>query len=152
AKSIESAWIIDVDAHKGDGSAELTKDNPYLSTLSIHMKSNWPLDSATHDEHNQLHPWFIPSTIDIPIASGEEDQYLQQLSQGLECLKKVHPQPSMAVVVLGADPYELDELPSAQGINLSLEQMLERDLLLFRFLQNKKVPTLYVMGGGYGAH
>lgn len=147
-KKINSAWIIDVDAHKGDGTAELTQFNPHLSTLSIHMKSGWPLDS-TNDANA---PWLIPSTVDIEIAKGEEETYLDKLKEGLLRLESHHPQADMAIVVLGADPYEKDELPSAFLLNLTLSQMKERDLLVHQFLRDRKVPVLYVMGGGYGAH
>lgn len=148
-QKINSAWIIDVDAHKGDGSAELTQFNPHLSTFSIHMKNGWPLDSEPHDVSA---PWLIPSTVDVEIAAGEENRYLDRLESGLHQLESMHSHPDMAIVVLGADPYEKDELPSASLINLSLAQMLERDLLVHQFLKDRHIPTLYVMGGGYGTH
>ncbi|MFA5582852.1 MAG: hypothetical protein WDA09_01455 [Bacteriovoracaceae bacterium] len=144
-KKIKTAWIIDVDAHKGDGCAELTQNIPEISTLSIHMKSGWPLDLP----HG---PWNIPSTVDIEIESGEENTYHQKLKDGLEELSKKSQIPDMAIVVLGADPYEKDELPSASKLNLTLEEMLKRDLLVYQFLKDHQIPALYVMGGGYGAH
>lgn len=147
-KKIKSAWIIDVDAHKGDGSAELTQFNPHLSTLSIHMKSGWPLDSI----NDVTAPWLIPSSVDIEINKGEEDIYLDKLEDGLHQLESLHPLADMAIVVLGADPYEKDELPSASLLNLTLSQMKQRDLLVHQFLKDRNVPVLYVMGGGYGAH
>ena len=36
-KVIKQAWIIDVDAHKGDGTAALTEGDDSVTTLSIHM-------------------------------------------------------------------------------------------------------------------
>lgn len=150
-KKIKSAWIIDVDAHKGDGSAELTHQNSAISTLSIHMKNGWPLDQRSPIPDKNTAPWFIPSTIDIEIAENENDQYHRRLSEGLHQLAR-NGLPDMAVVVQGADPYEKDELRSACLLNLTLPQMLERDLLVHNFLKERKIPVLYVMGGGYGAH
>ena len=151
-KSINSAWIIDVDAHKGDGCAQLTQNNPHLSTLSIHMKSGWPLDSSPTDEQQNIYPWFIPSTVDIGIETGQEKNYHQELLKGLTRLEALTAHPDMAIVVLGADPYEKDELPSAAKLNLTIEEMLARDVLVHTFLKERKIPVLYVMGGGYGAH
>jgi acetoin utilization deacetylase AcuC-like enzyme len=149
---IKNSWIIDVDAHKGDGSAELTANNPYISTLSIHMKNGWPLVTGPLDSDKKLYPWYIPSTIDIEMEMGQEAQYLERLQSGLEQLKAATARPDMAVVVQGADPYELDELPSSSKLNLTLAQMLQRDQLVANFLAREGIPALYLMGGGYGVH
>ena len=41
---VRRVWIIDTDAHKGDGTAALTAQDPDIVTLSIHMADGWPLD------------------------------------------------------------------------------------------------------------
>ena len=46
--------------------------------------------------------------------------------------------------------YELDELPSTAGLKLSLEQLLERDQLVYSFLKSRGIPGAWVMAGGYG--
>ena len=149
---IKTAWIIDVDAHKGDGSAELTANNLHISTLSIHMKTGWPLVTGPRDSEQKLYPWYIPSTVDIEIEMGQEAHYLDRLQTGLTELKDKTEKPDIAVIILGADPYELDELPSSSKLNLTLSQMLLRDQLVANFLSRENIPALYLMGGGYGAH
>jgi acetoin utilization deacetylase AcuC-like enzyme len=146
---IKRAWVIDVDAHKGDGSAALTAGDDSVTTLSIHMAEGWPLDGEKYDRDGKLNPSFIPSDIDIPIAAGEEHLYVTRLKEGLNMLGS-RPPADIAVVVAGADPYEKDELPSAQLLQLSLEQLRERDLLIYDFLRKKSIPTAYLMAGGYG--
>ena len=146
---IKKAWVIDVDAHKGDGTAALTKGDDSVTTLSIHMAEGWPLDEEKYDSRGKLNPSFIPSDIDIPIAAGEEHLYVTRLEKGLKMLDS-SPTPDIAVVVAGADPYEKDELPSAKLLQLSLEQLQERDRLIYDFLQKKSIPTAYLMAGGYG--
>ena len=142
-KAIRSAWIIDVDAHKGDGTAELTQNQNQISTLSIHMARGWPIDEGPG-------PWHLPSTVDIPVASGEEGQYVAKLEAGLFELLKHAPGPDIALVVQGADPYEADTLPSTQSLKLTLEQMKSRDELVFKFLKERNIAQVYVMAGGYG--
>lgn len=150
-KGLKNIWIIDVDAHKGDGTAQLTENDPTIQTLSIHMADGWPLDSQKYDKEGQLNPWFIPSNIDIPIHAGQESQYLLKLEKGLDDLKNSSPQlPDMAFVVQGSDPFEKDELPSASLLKLSLEQMLQRDILVYNFLKKLNIPQVYTMSGGYG--
>ena len=145
-------WIIDVDAHKGDGTAELCLANQDILTLSVHMAEGWPLDSSPLDKEGRLKRCCYPNTVDVPIPVGGEDYYLQGLKNGLEILETAAggERPDLAIVVDGSDPYVLDELPSAGLLKLSLEQMLERDMLIYRFLQQRSIPQSYLMAGGYG--
>ena len=146
---IRTAWVIDVDAHKGDGTAALTHGDDSITTLSIHMAHGWPLDGAEFDEAGNLNPSFIASDIDIPMARGEDHLYVARLREGLKKLESF-PAPDLAVVVDGSDPYEKDELPSTSDLRLSLEQLKERDHLVYEFLKARRIPGAFVMAGGYG--
>lgn len=141
-------WIIDVDAHKGDGTAELTSNDPTIRTLSIHMKEGWPLDSGNSND-----PWFIASDVEIGVEAGQEKNYLMMLQNGLQKLESLDDvKPDLAIVVQGSDPYEKDELPSSGLLKLTKAQMLERDILVYNYLKSKNIPQAYVMAGGYGEH
>jgi len=148
---IKTAWVIDVDAHKGDGVAAITEGDTSIVTLSAHMAHGWPLDLPEYREDGSRHPSYIPSDIDIPIEHGEEKDYCSRLREGLERLTDFA-EADFALVELGADPYERDALPSTAPLTLSLDQMLERDLLIYDFLKRRKIPTAYLMSGGYGEH
>ncbi|WP_136807058.1 histone deacetylase [Desulfosediminicola flagellatus] len=148
-KLVDKVWIIDVDAHKGDGTAALTADDESIKTLSVHMASGWPLDSLPVLADGTPHPSFVPSDIDIPIESGEEQYYVERLHSGLQKLEE-EGTADLAIVVCGADPYEKDELPSTAPLKLSLEQMFERDKLLYSWLIERKIPAVFLMAGGYG--
>ncbi|OFZ73954.1 MAG: hypothetical protein A2451_08565 [Bdellovibrionales bacterium RIFOXYC2_FULL_39_8] len=151
-KKVKTAWVVDVDAHKGDGTAQILKDDPSILTLSIHMANGWPLIGDEVDVNGNLHPWFIPSNIDIPIAAGEEHHYLSKLEDGLQRLKKIsNLLPDLVVIVHGSDPYEHDALKSTEPLKLTIEQMKERDMLLYNFFEHLRLPQLYLMAGGYGA-
>ncbi len=147
--SVRSAWVIDVDAHKGDGTAALTADDPSVATLSVHMARGWPLDMPERDRLGRPAPWLIPSTIDVPIAPGEELEYVPRLRQALAGLD-ASPPPDIAYVVDGADPYEHDELPSTADLRLSLARMAERDEIVHEFLAARSIPQAWLMSGGYG--
>jgi acetoin utilization deacetylase AcuC-like enzyme len=144
-----TVWVIDVDAHKGDGTAALTSGDESIVTLSIHMQDGWPLDGPEWSPEGGANPAFTPSDIDIPMAAGEDHLYLERLERGLERLAR-RPQPDLAMVVSGADPFELDELPSTQTLRLSKQQLLDRDRLVYRFLEKRAIPAAYLMAGGYG--
>jgi len=156
-------WIIDVDAHKGDGSAELVKfsrdrgetfmgKDPEIITLSVHMAAGWPLDTESLAKAEQGRAPLVESDIDIPVAQGEEALYLARLTEGLAELERRsgRRKPGLAIVVDGVDVYEKDELASTSLIALSEEQCLARDRLIFSFLQKRKIPSAWLMAGGYG--
>ena len=135
---IRTAWVVDMDAHKGDGTAVLTEEDSSITTLSIHMARGWPLDGEAYDRQGRLNPSFVPSDIDIPVAAGEEHLYVAKLEEGLEKLLN------------NGTPYEKDELPSTGELKLSLAQLKQRDLLVYHLLKAHKVPRAYVTAGGYG--
>ncbi|HKK49488.1 MAG TPA: histone deacetylase [Alkalispirochaeta sp.] len=149
---IRTAWIIDVDAHKGDGTAALTAEDDTIHTLSIHMAHGWPMDQPTTLADGRANPSFVPSDIDIPIASGEEDTYLPRLTEGIAELERRYPLPDFVVVVNGADPYERDQLPSAELLKMSREQLMERDRFVYRWIRDRDLPSLFVMAGNYGSN
>jgi len=136
---------VDVDAHKGDGTAELTIDDQQIRTLSLHMAQSWPLNMGT-----SVDPWFIPSSIDIPINPNAEDQYLNLLEKALAQMQMNFGLPDVVIVVNGADPFEADELESTRDLKLTKEQMLKRDLIIYQFFKDRNIPQSYLMAGGYG--
>lgn len=150
-RSVKKVWIIDTDAHKGDGTAAITAGDDSIATLSIHMARGWPLDMPPVLADGSANPAFIPSDIDIPIEAGDEAHYVKKLEQGLNRLASLS-SADLAIVVNGADPYEKDELPSAMGLKLSLDQLMARDRLVYRFLEKTGVPAAFLMAGGYGDH
>lgn len=154
-KKAETIWVIDVDAHKGDGTAAITKDNSSIRTLSIHMAAGWPLNQPEYNAKGRFNPVFTPSDIDIGIRSGEESSYLDKLNQGLhklEALSDSGQKPDLAIVVLGMDPHENDELPSTESMQLTAEQLLQRDQFVYQFLGARNIPAAYIMAGGYGIY
>lgn len=152
-KALSTVWVIDLDAHKGDGTAELAIDDERIQTLSIHMKNGWPLDeSSPLDSTGQLKKSYWPSTVDIPVPAGAEADYLHMLQNGLNQLElfSCGQKPDLAIVVDGSDPYEKDVLKSAQALRLSLEQCIDRTRWVYQWLRQRGIPQAYVMAGGYG--
>jgi acetoin utilization deacetylase AcuC-like enzyme len=147
-----SAWIIDVDAHRGDGTAEIMAGHSDITALSIHMASGWPLDSPQVREDGSLNPAWFPGDVDIPVEAGEENEYIPRLMKALENLEAEKGLPDLFFVVGGVDPYEKDELPSTDPINLTRDQMLKRDQSLYQYFQKKGRPSAWVAAGGYGRY
>jgi acetoin utilization deacetylase AcuC-like enzyme len=154
---VRTAWIIDVDAHKGDGTAEIALHDPDTLTLSVHMADGWPLDpesleAARREGRGTDAAPLAPSDVDIPIARGEDGGYVRKLAEGLAELERLSGgrRPELALVVDGADPYVHDGLASSADMALSLDQCVERDLLIRDFLRARNIPSAWIMAGGYG--
>jgi hypothetical protein len=117
---VGSVWVIDTDAHKGDGTAELAATDEDTLTLSIHMASGWPLDAVT---------------VEAARREGRDDSRAPLVPSD---------------VVDGAGPHAHDGRASPAGRALSLDQCLERDRLVHRFLSDRGIPAAWLMAGGYG--
>ncbi len=150
-------WIIDLDAHKGDGTAELARGDPDTLTLSIHMAAGWPLDAAGLEAARRQgrgpdRAPLAPSDVDIAVGRGEEALYNSRLDLGLRRLEALSggDSPDLAIVVDGADPYVHDALPSTADLALSLDQCVARDLLVLEFLRSRDIPSAWLLAGGYG--
>jgi len=157
-------WIIDLDVHKGDGTAELIhfarkrEELQNVLTLSIHMAKGWPLDTDSLAAAKEGRAPLVSSDIDIGIDAGEEETYTSRLAEGIKELERLsaalypsNPKPNLVLVVDGADPYEHDELPSSILLKLSLEQCLLRDNYVYRYVMERKIPSAWIQAGGYGS-
>lgn len=154
---ISTVWVIDVDAHKGDGTAEIALHDPDTLNLSIHMSAGWPLDSESLERawRQGRGPDRAPLArcdVEIGIDRGDDDRYVDELAAGLLELQLLSGgrRPDLAIVVDGADPYEHDGLLSSSDLSLSLSQCLARDLLIRDFLAARGIPSAWLMAGGYG--
>lgn len=139
-EAVGKIGIIDLDCHKGDGTAEITRNDDSIATFSIHMAKGWPLDG------NPSGPSFIPSTIDVPV--NLEDDYLLLLKNGIN--RFLEDEFDICFVVHGVDVWEHDALESSKQIMLTKDQILERDLFVYQSLKERKIPQAWCLGGGYG--
>jgi acetoin utilization deacetylase AcuC-like enzyme len=201
-------WVIDLDAHKGDGTAELVRfarergelaprpaenpgaeadkaapagkprigapyagtahsdpprsgtassdpprsGEPGILTLSVHMAHGWPLDGESLAQAEKGRAPLVSSDIDIGVDRGEEARYVPRLAEGIAELEAMsgNEKPDLVLVVDGADPYEHDGLPSSALLKLSLEQCLERDNFVYRYVIDRNIPSAWIQAGGYG--
>jgi acetoin utilization deacetylase AcuC-like enzyme len=169
-------WVVDLDAHKGDGSAELVRfsrdrgetigpvelltqkpsaaDKPAILYFSMHMAHGWPLDDESLAAASPGRAPLVPNDLDIGIDSGEEGTYLTRLKEGLKYLERISGgrRPDLVIVEPGMDVYEKDELPSTSCLQMTMKQVLERDQFIFDWVQENYYPSAWFMGGGYGEY
>ncbi len=126
--------IVDLDYHQGDGNLIIYKNDPDVFTFSMHaakwleLEKDYNLDLLI--QHN---------------ISGE--QYLGILESRLEPILNSY-DPDIVFYIAGSDPYELDTLCD---LNLTRDEMLQRNLYVTNLVKNNKIPLVVVAGGGYGS-
>jgi len=130
---IETALVVDVDVHQGNGTAAIFAMDDSVFTLSIHQLNNYP----------QFKP---PSNIDVNLEDGVGDEvYLHKLDEAVEkALRRFKPQ--LLMYVAGADPYKEDQLG---GLALTIDGLMERDSLVFGIARHAKIPVCVTLAGGY---
>ncbi len=128
--------VIDLDVHQGNGHETAFKDDPRVTILDAYNEDIFP-----HDEPAK-------TFIDYPIVMNNGET-------GAEFLKKFNetlPQaldaagPNMIFFIAGTDVFEKDPLGQTE---LSRDDILERDLLVYTEAKNRDIPVVYLFGGGY---
>ena len=130
---IDRAVVIDLDVHQGNGTAAIFADDPSVFTFSMHGERNFPFTKCCGD-------------LDISLPDGTTDEvYLDALRDALQ-----HRLPLCAADLVfylaGADPYELDRLGR---LKLTQAGLSRRDQLVFACCQQRGLPVVVVMAGGY---
>ena len=157
---IRRAMTVDCDVHQGNGTAFIfgnaTRPAAPLPSDSPPVLGHAPGANVTqgpagdvftislHQENN--YPYVKPaSSIDVNLPDGCSDaDYLAWLDNALSSgLRQFEPE--LICYVAGADPYREDQLG---GLNLSIEGLKQRDLLLFRAAQARGIPVMVTYAGG----
>lgn len=133
---VRRVMVIDVDFHQGDGTAVIFAGDPSVFTLSVHSAEGWP------DEKQE-------SDLDVEIRSDEQNTYLDRTKQAVDKALASFPA-DLVVFVAGSDAYEKDVLEGTRFLNLTLDQLEERDAYIIDACVKRKIPIAMVFAGGYG--
>jgi acetoin utilization deacetylase AcuC-like enzyme len=135
AREIQSAVILDLDVHQGNGTAFIFRDSPEVFTLSVHGANNYPFRKE-------------PSDLDLELPDGTKDgPFLDVVEKGVGTALAAS-QFDVAFFLAGADPYEGDRLGR---LAVSKEGLQERDRLVLDACRKAGIPLAVVMSGGYAS-
>jgi len=130
---IDSALVVDLDVHQGNGTAEIFQSNPNVFTFSMHGKKNYPLHKECSD-------------LDVELEDGiSDDEYLDLLNKHLNYLKE-NVKSDFIFYQAGVDVLATDKLGR---LGLSIQGCRERDRLVFDMAFQLNIPIVVTMGGGY---
>ncbi len=130
---IETALVVDLDVHQGNGTAAIFAGDASVFTFSMHEEANYPFPKP-------------PSDLDIGLAGGTSDgEYLDRLRAHLPAILEGF-EPDVAFYLAGADPYRDDQLG---GLGLTIDGLRRRDDEVFACLGEAGVPVAACLAGGY---
>lgn len=129
----EKIAVIDCDVHQGNGTADVTRDDPTIFTFSIHGERNFPFRKIAGD-------------LDIGLANDTGDKdYLETLEIALERILFQY-QPDFVIYQSGADPFIGDKLGK---LALTKAGLARRDRMVLEMCRGEDLPVVVTMGGGY---
>ena len=132
---IKKAMVLDCDLHYGNGAARIFQEDDSVFTFSLYGKdiAAFPYEDTKTSK-----------TIKLPSGTTGKE-YLQELEKNIPKILAEF-KPELIIYNAGADPHEDDDL---SNLNLSTEDMAERDRLVFQMAKDNGVPITYSLGGGY---
>jgi acetoin utilization deacetylase AcuC-like enzyme len=126
-------FVIDTDAHQGNGSNGIFAGDERVFTYSIHVGRNYPAEKTAGSFDVEL-PRFV---------SGA--QYLERLNATLPAAFERFA-PDLAFWIAGSDPHEKDRFGQ---MKLSDTDMAVRDKAVLDLVTKLRVSTVVLYGGGY---
>ena len=126
-------FVADTDAHQGNGTHAIFRDDNRVFTYSIHGERNYP--SAKE-----------PGNLDVGLpreVSG--DDYLTALADTLPAAMDQFPA-DLVIWISGADVHEQDRFGQ---MRLTTDQMATRDRQVIDWCLQRQLPVAVLYGGGY---
>ena len=146
AGRIQTAAVLDLDLHYGNGTASLAASRPWMKALSLYGNDYW--DNVPYRDVTVRHHEDGPNHFSAPIIptggnDGENlnrllDEHLPWLVEGTR--------PDLLIYQAGADPLRDDPY---SPLDLTHEDLFLRDKKVFAFAKAHSIPIAWVLAGGY---
>lgn len=137
---------IDLDAHQGNGVCHQFLDDMRFFAFDMYNRDVYPASDRIAIDRIDC-----PVPLEIGCTGSVYFEKLTSLLPGFLNSVTRSGEAGLAIYVAGTDVVAGDDLGL---LNLSADQVLERDLYVFEQLRSRGVPTVMLLGGGYttGSH
>jgi acetoin utilization deacetylase AcuC-like enzyme len=126
-------FVIDTDAHQGNGTNEIFINDDRVFTYSIHVGRNYPSEKK-------------PGSLDVELPRGVNGaEYLARLGATLPTAFQDFA-PDLVFWISGSDPHVDDRFGQ---MKLSDGDLAARDQVVLDLVTRTAVPTVVLYGGGY---
>lgn len=143
-RGVKRVAIIDFDVHHGNGTQDLTIDDPSIMAISLHQHPFWPLTGALSFTGNGEADG---TNVNCPFGEGVGDRaYLAAYDKVIE-LKLAEFKPEHIIVFAGYDAHWQDPLAGHRLSVLGFNQLVERCLDSAEKHCNGRIS--FSLGGGY---
>lgn len=133
--AVRRVMVLDLDVHQGDGTALIFRDEPRVTTLSVHCRTNFPVRKQQ-------------STRDVAVDPDLGDLDYLSLVRPLVERALDRFAPDLVFYNAGVDPHKDDRLGR---LALSDQGLAEREALVLEACRSRGRPLAVVVGGGYAA-
>ena len=131
-RGLERIAIVDLDVHQGDGTASIFENDEGVFTLSLHGARNFPFRKQQ-------------SRLDVAFADGAgAAEYFPALHDALDRVWGFEPE--LILFQAGVDGLASDRLGR---LELTAEDLAVRDKIVFAGAEQRGIPIVVTMGGGY---
>lgn len=144
AGRLRTLAVLDLDLHYGNGTASLCASRPWLFNCSIYgndYAQNKPYRDVEIVRH-QDGPNHV--SVALPNGSGRQE-LLVAVERGMSAIL-ANGRPDLVLYQAGADPYKEDPY---SPLDLDLDDLRERDRLVFDWARREELPLAWVLAGGY---
>lgn len=126
-------FVADLDVHQGNGTAAIFAADPDVFTFSLHATANYPAEK----ERSRL-------DVELPVGCGDPE-YLATLDAHLPRALDAH-EPDLVFYQAGVDPLAGDRFGR---LALSYAGLAARDVRVFAWCEERGLPVVVTLGGGY---
>ncbi len=142
--AIQTAAVLDCDLHYGNGTAALAATRPYMQAISVY--GNDYKDNTAYRDVTVPHHIDGPNhkSLALPSRAGR-DTMLAALAEAFNLLLE-RGRPDLLLYQAGADPFHLDPY---SPLSLDHDDLLQRDVEVFKFAHRERIPIAWVLAGGY---
>lgn len=143
AGEIQTAGVLDMDLHYGNGTAQLTASRPWLFAVSIYGNDYW--DNICYREVTPLHHADGENHRSFALPAGCDRAILLTTMEAALPLIAAR-RPDVLLYQAGADPYYEDPY---SPLALGHDDLRMRDRRVFEFAQAQRIPIAWMLAGGY---
>ncbi len=143
---IQTAAILDMDLHYGNGTALLAATRPWIMALSLYGNDYWdniPYRDVT-ERHHDDGPNHRSAAI-VPTGGPDGEAMLSLLDREIDWLI-AGGKPDILLYQAGADPLKYDPY---SPLDLTHDDLAARDRRVFEFAREHAIPVGWVLAGGY---
>lgn len=143
AGEIQTAAVLDMDLHYGNGTAQLAASRPWLFATSIYGNDYWnnfvfrDVTTRYHDDGENHQSLTLPAGCDRATMLDVMEGVLPLIAER---------KPDVLIYQAGADPYREDPF---SPLNLDHSDLRARDARVFAFAKEHGIPIAWVLAGGY---